>query len=307
MFVRATDTLNNTTTNPNLVSAEFQIQTIPPPAPTIVGPPSNPSTNLSPEFTLADTEANLSYYCGMDNGTPVYCNGDTDHDDDPGVQAEWQYENLSPGPHCFLAYTIDGAGNQGATTKFCWTIVGKPASITVSSGSPQSTTVHTAFGAPLVAKVTDSLGTGVPGVTVTFTAPSSGASGSFASCSGGNPSSNQCRVTTNSSGLATSSTFTANTIAGGPYTVTATTSGVSGSANFSLTNNAGAASQLVFTSAAVSGSASQSATLGPITVQVEDAYGNVIRSPPIPLSTCRRPRPGESSPPPPAGRRPPWS
>ncbi len=162
-------------------------------------------------------------------------------------------------------------------TKFCWTVIGSPASITVSSGSPQSTTVHSAFGSPLVAKVTDSYGTGVPGVTVTFTAPSSGASGSFASCSGGNPSSNQCRVTTNSSGLATSSTFTANTIAGGPYTVTATTSGVSGSANFSLTNNAGTASQLVFTTGAVSGSASQSATLGPITVQVEDTYGNAVK------------------------------
>ena len=275
VFVRATDTLLNTTTNPNLVSAEFQIQTIPPPAPTIIGPPSNPSTNLSPEFTLADTEASLSYYCIMDGGSPVYCNGDTDHDDDPGVQAEWQYENLSPGPHCFSAYTIDGAGNQGATTKFCWTVVGKPASITVSSGSPQSTTVHAAFAAPLVAKVSDSLGTGVPGVIVTFTAPGSGASGSFASCAGGNPS-NGCRVTTNSSGLATSAVFTANTIAGGPYTVTATTSAVSGSANFSLTNNPGGASQLVFTSGAVSGKASQSATLGPITLQVTDSYGNVV-------------------------------
>jgi len=154
---------------------------------------------------------------------------------------------------------------------------GKASAIAVSSGSPQSATVHSAFGSPFVAKVTDYQGNSVSGATVAFTAPTSSASGSFASCSGGNPSANECLVTTNSSGFATSSTFTANTIAGGPYTVAATTSGVSGTASFSLTNNPGLASQLVFTSAAVSGPASSSATLGPLTVQVEDAYGNVVK------------------------------
>ena len=274
--MRATDTLNNTTTNPNLVSVVFQIETTPPPPPSIIGPPSDPSTNLSPEFTLADSEANLSFYCLMDGGAPVHCNGDTDHDGDPGVQAEWQYENLVPGPHCFSAYTVDGAGNQGASTKFCWTVIGKPASITVSSGSPQSTTVHTAFAAPLVAKVSDSLGDRGPGRERHLQRPGSGASGSFASSAGGNPGSNQCRVTTNSTGLATSSTFTANTTAGGPYTVAATTSGVSGSASFSLTNNPGTTTKLVITSSPVSGQAANKANLGPITVTVENASNNPV-------------------------------
>ena len=116
----------------------------------------------------------------------------------------------------------------------------------------------------------------MPGVSVTFTAPTSGASGTFAACSGGNPSANECVVTTNSNGLATASTFTANTTAGGPYTVAATTTGVTGSANFSLTNAASSASKLVITSTPVSGPASSSATLGPIVVQVEDTYGNPV-------------------------------
>ena len=41
------------------------------------------------------------------------------------------------------------------------------------------------------------------------------------------------------------------------------------------TITAGAAAQLVFTTGAVSGGASNSPTLGPITVQEQDAYGNV--------------------------------
>ena len=270
VYVRATDGLGNTTTNSKLLVSTFVIKTTPPSAPTLDGPPSNPSTDTSPEITLDDSVSNVSIWCGLDSSTPVNCTGDTDHDDDPGVQGEWQFENLSPGPHCFYAWATDLAGNVGPTTTFCWTVVGKPAHITMSSGSPQSTTVHSAFGSPLVAKVTDALGTGVPGVHVTFTAPSSGASGTFAN------SSATTTATTNSSGLATSSTFTANTTAG-PYAVAATTSGVSGSANFALTNNVGPANKLAFTTGAVSGPASSSATLGPITVQVQDSYGNPVK------------------------------
>ncbi|HLN05908.1 MAG TPA: hypothetical protein VK217_06505, partial [Acidimicrobiales bacterium] len=184
VYVSATDGLGNTTSTSNLVTAGFQIQTTPPPAPTFVGgTPSNPTTDTSPEFTLADTESSTTFWCSMDSGSPVNCTGDADNDGDPNVQGEWQYENLAAGPHCFAAYVADGAGNQSAPTQFCWTVIGNPASITVYSGSGQSATVHSAFSAPLVAKVTDSHGTGIPGVTVTFTAPGSGAAGTFANSS----------------------------------------------------------------------------------------------------------------------------
>src|SRR5262249_51580332 len=71
----------------------------------------------------------------------------------------------------------------------------------------------------------------VPNVTVTFSAPGSGASALF-----GGPAS----VLTNASGIATSPTLTANSISG-IYTVNAAVSGVATPAQFSLTNVSGPA------------------------------------------------------------------
>lgn len=107
---------------------------------------------------------------------------------------------------------------------------GTPASITATSGSPQSATVNTAFAAPLTATVKDGSGNPISGVTATFTAPGTGASGTFA---GGVNT-----ATTNASGVATSPVFTANGTAGS-YTVTASVSGVTGTASFALTNASG--------------------------------------------------------------------
>ncbi len=84
--------------------------------------------------------------------------------------------------------------------------------VTATGGTPQSATIDTAFAAPLVVTVTDSVGATVSGATVIFTAPASGASGSFA---GGVTS-----AVTDMSGVATSAVFAANGIAGS-YTVTA--------------------------------------------------------------------------------------
>jgi hypothetical protein len=103
--------------------------------------------------------------------------------------------------------------------------------IAATSGTPQNTMVGTAFAAPLVATVMTG-GSPTSGVVVTFTAPASGASGTFA-----DTTTNTTTATTNASGMATSAVFTANATAGGPYSVTATAPAATGSANFSLTNN----------------------------------------------------------------------
>src|SRR5260370_1078201 len=108
-----------------------------------------------------------------------------------------------------------------------------PAKIVVTSGSGQSAAINTAFAAPLVATVTDAGNNPVSGGLVTFTAPSSGASGTFAGGVNTAP--------TNARGVATSAAFTANATAGGPYNVTTSVSGVARAANFSLTNLQGAA------------------------------------------------------------------
>jgi len=115
---------------------------------------------------------------------------------------------------------------------------GTAATTAVDSGSPQSTSVGSAFGSPLVALVTDINGNPVSGASVTFTAPASGASGTFGSCTGDSQP-DACVEPTGSDGQATSATFTANTTAAG-YGVAAAAPGTS-AASFSLTNNATAA------------------------------------------------------------------
>jgi hypothetical protein len=155
------------------------------------------------------------------------------------------------------------------------TVSAAPAgNIAATSGAGQSATVGTAFTNPLAATVTDSYGNTKSGVSVTFSAPSSGASATFAS--GGNCTSNpqtyQCVATTNASGVATSSTFTANANQGA-YNVSATASGGSNpSVNFSETNIG-----LLHISSLVTGTTSGSTTWsGSITVTVVNSSGTAV-------------------------------
>ncbi len=106
--------------------------------------------------------------------------------------------------------------------------------IAATGGTPQSSTVNTAFPNALQATVTDAGNNPLSGVTVTFTAPSSGPGASFSG------SSNTTAVT-NSGGVAVAPALTANGQAGN-YTVTATANGVNTPATFSLTNTLGGAS-----------------------------------------------------------------
>jgi hypothetical protein len=101
--------------------------------------------------------------------------------------------------------------------------------ISAVGGTPQSTTILTAFGSPITASVVSVAPEPVDGGVVTFTAPSSGPSATF---TGGVTTIN---AAINASGQANASP-TANNSAGGPYNVTATGIGISSAANFSLTN-----------------------------------------------------------------------
>jgi hypothetical protein len=109
--------------------------------------------------------------------------------------------------------------------------VGPPATIVATAGASQSARINAAFTSQLQATVYDASNNPVPTVTITFAAPTSGASGTFA---GG---STTAQAATNSQGVATSPIFTANGTAGGPYNVVASVLGAT-SANFSLTNTA---------------------------------------------------------------------
>ena len=107
--------------------------------------------------------------------------------------------------------------------------LGAPAVVGATSGTPQTTPAGDAFGVPLVATVTDSAGNPIPGEQVFFTAPTSGASGTFAGAG------TTLNVVTDANGVATTSALTANGTAG-TFSVTATVAGLT-PASFSLTNN----------------------------------------------------------------------
>ena len=107
---------------------------------------------------------------------------------------------------------------------------GTPSAVTAGVGASQTTTTRARFAIALAVTVTDAHANKVPGARVTFTAPSSGAGGTFA---GGHT---RVAVKTNSSGIAIAPPFTANSHAGG-YIVTATVNRVRPVA-FALVNTA---------------------------------------------------------------------
>ena len=171
-------------------------------------------------------------------------------------------------------YTV-AAAFTGVATPASFSLTnspGAPASIAATAGTPQSATVATAFGTALGATVKDANGNVVPGVTVTFTAPGGGVpTGTF---TGGLASTT---AQTNASGVATAPTFTANTKAGGPYTVTATVAGAGTPASFALTNTPAAPASLT----PGAGTTPQSATVNttftiPLAATLADQYGNPI-------------------------------
>lgn len=109
-----------------------------------------------------------------------------------------------------------------------------PNAMTLVAGTPQTTTLNSAYATGLQVALTNTDGcsvtSGAAGVAVTFAAPSSGASGVFSASAA-----NTLTVGADSSGTVAAPAFTANGIAGS-YTVTA--SSQYGTVTFSLTNTA---------------------------------------------------------------------
>jgi hypothetical protein len=122
--------------------------------------------------------------------------------------------------------TATATGYSAATSSSFTITAGQAADLTLVSGSPQSGKKSRAFGSPLVVLVTDAEGNPVAGATVSFTAPSSGASGVFSN------NNSAFNATSDSTGQA-SVTFTANSTTGS-YSVVA--AGGGDQVSFSLTN-----------------------------------------------------------------------
>ncbi len=166
------------------------------------------------------------------------------------------------------AYTVSAAvGTVATKANFSLNnTAGNPASIVAAGGISQSAVINTAFGTLLTATVKDAASNPLSGVTVTFAAPLTGASGSFTA---------GVTAVTNASGMATSSIFTANSTAGS-YNVTASVSGVASSANFSMTNTAGPAASVTATGGTPQTGTINSTFVLPLTATVKDLGGNPV-------------------------------
>ncbi len=158
--------------------------------------------------------------------------------------------------------TASVAGVATPATFALTNLPGAPATVSAIGGTPQSTVVNTSFGQPFKVVVRDGANNPVPGMTVTFAGPATGAKANF-----------NATATTDANGVAATSA-SANTIAGS-YAVTASVAGGTSPATFSLTNLPGPPVSVVAVSDA------QSATVGtpfglPLTVSVVDTYGNPV-------------------------------
>lgn len=130
---------------------------------------------------------------------------------------------------CLTLGLLTGCGGSNSSTPApSATPTPQVVGITATSGSTQSAASSKSFASPLTSTVTTS-GVRTGGEKVTFTAPASGASATFA-----NGTNTETDIT-NNVGVATSSRITANAV-GGTYTVTATVSGAPSPITFSLTN-----------------------------------------------------------------------
>jgi hypothetical protein len=140
-----------------------------------------------------------------------------------------------------------------------------PKKITAYSGTPQSTTVATAFSNNLQARVADEFDNPVSGVTVKFIAPNIEGSpgGTFAASGEGN---------TNLSGIATAPVLTANTKSGS-FTAKAFATGTD-TASYSLTNNPAPASKLTFANIATQLVGAPFS----VTVRLTDQYENSVNN-----------------------------
>lgn len=169
-------------------------------------------------------------------------------------------------------YTVT-ASVSGVTTPATFTLTnttGAPAKITASGGTPQGAPIDGAFAAPLSTTVVDAGQNPVSGAMVTFTAPTTGASAIFA-----DTGSNTTMAMTNSSGVATSTPFTANGTSG-TFIITATVAAVPAPANFTLTNTAGAPASITAISGTPQSAAISSAFSASLVAAVVDSASNPV-------------------------------
>jgi uncharacterized protein (TIGR03437 family) len=136
------------------------------------------------------------------------------------------FNDLSIGAVGTKQLTAQSTGQAPVSSNIFQITAGTASTIIPVQGTPQVTNISTSFPVPLQAQVLDANRNPVSGVSVTFSAPASGPSGTFGGA---------VTVLTDSNGIATAPGLTAN-VTVGTFLVTASASGVANPATFSLTN-----------------------------------------------------------------------
>ena len=180
----------------------------------------SPASNIAVSFTAPASGPGVAF--GGVGGTPNV----TVLTDGSGVAtAPTAFANALGGSFVVTATAVNiGSVNFNLTN----TSLPIPASVAIYSGSGQTTNINTVFGQPMRAIVRNAANAPVSGVTVSFIAPGSGASGLFGLVLGGNG-------VTDAAGIATAPSFAANGFTG-TYTVVASVTGLATPANFMMTN-----------------------------------------------------------------------
>ncbi len=142
----------------------------------------------------------------------------------PSTNATTNSSGVAPSPP-LTANTTAGsfsatAGAPGVTPA-SYTLTNKangPASISAGAGASQTAPTSGTFPIPLAVTVTDANNNPVPDAAVTFTAPASGASGTFS-----DTATNTATASTDSAGVTVASAFAANSQTGGYIVIAAVT------------------------------------------------------------------------------------
>lgn len=227
----------------------------------------DPSGNPVEGATVTFTESN-----GPNGAGATFPDGNTET-----VVSNFDGQAIAPpltGNDIAGSFTVT-ATCDGAFTAFDLTNVsGGPGSISPLGGTPQNTVEGSDFGTLLQALVTDANGNPVEGAAVTFTVPSSGASGTFDA---------SATVLTNALGIATAPAFTANDDAGS-FAVDATVAGAATPAIFDLTNTAITPTQMFVVSGNDQSAAVGSGYSNRLAVELTDAQGTPAVGVPVTFS-----------------------
>ena len=170
------------------------------------------------------------------------------------------------GSYVFGASVDRVVTNQGGIFLLSNTFTVSPADPVV--GPSQRAVVNTKYATPFFAKVTDLAGNPLAGMVVTFTAPASGAGGTFAGL-------RTVTERTNAAGIATAPAFTANTKAGA-FVVTVGFNGDAAPETIALTNLAGPPTHLTIVSGTLQSATVNTTFNKAIAFAVKDIFGNPV-------------------------------